>query len=137
MQTIEINPKTIQSAAAVIPADSPVFMLNLLRYREHADYRGRPGEAPCSGRDAYHQRYRAAFSSIAEDSGHKLAWYGGVLAMLVGPAEEGWDEVAIVEYPSFAVYRSLVESPRYKAEADHHRRAALQDWRQIAATRIA
>jgi len=132
METIEINPENIQSAAAAIPADSPVFMLNLLRYRIDADYRGRSGEAPCSGRDAYHERYRAAFASIAAGSGHKLEWYGQALAPLVGPADERWDEVAIVQYPSFAVYRSLVESPRYMAEANHHRLAALQDWRQIA-----
>lgn len=137
MRTIEINLDALDAAARKIPPDAPVFMLNLLCYREHADYRGRPGEVPSSGRDVYHGKYRVAFARIAAEAGHKVSWFGGVLASLVGPPDERWDEMAIVEYPSFAIFRSLVESPRYKAEADHHRLAALEDWRLIATAKLA
>jgi len=55
-----------------------------------------------------------------------------VLARLVGPPDEPWDEVALVRYPSFADFRRVVENPRYLREAVPHRRAALADWRLIA-----
>lgn len=42
MQTIEISSEAIRSATGEIPEDVPVFMLNLLRYKEHADYGERP-----------------------------------------------------------------------------------------------
>lgn len=57
---------------------------------------------------------------------------GAVLACLVGPADEPWDDVALVEYPSFAAFRSVVEHPDYKRDAAPHRRAALENWRLIA-----
>ena len=50
----------------------------------------------------------------------------------VAPAGEQWDDVALVERPSFEVFRTLVESEAYRKEADPHRAAALADWRLIA-----
>ena len=136
MQTVELNLADIQAAADLIPKDAPVFMLNLLRFRHRADYRGRTDQEPCSGREAYHQRYRPVFARIAEGAGHKAAWFGTILARVVGPADEQWDEMAIVEYPTFATFQRLVEDPRYKAEADHHRIAALENWRLLATAKI-
>ena len=136
MRTIDFNPQDILAAAGAIPPDAPVFMLNLLRYRERADYGDRAGVAPCSGREAYHQRYRPAFGRVAEGAGVKVAWLGGVLARLVGPADESWDDMAIVEYPDFAAFRRVVESPRYQAEAAYHRLAALENWRLIATAKL-
>lgn len=49
-------PHALLAAAGAIPADTPIFMVNLLRYREQADYGDRPTAAPCSGREAYFQR---------------------------------------------------------------------------------
>ena len=131
MRTTELTLANIQAATADIPADAPVFMLNMLRYKERAEY-AEAGSASCSGREVYHQRYRPAFRRIAEDSGAKVVWVGGVLAKLVAPPGAQWDEVAIAEYPSFAAFRRIIENPRYEAEAAPHRRAALEDWRLIA-----
>ena len=36
--TTEMAPQALLAAANAIPADSPIYMVNLLRYREQADY---------------------------------------------------------------------------------------------------
>jgi len=136
--TTQLVPSAVQAATAAIPADTPLYMVNLLRYHPQADYGHRPGEVPCTGREAYYQRYVPAFGKAAAELGLmtvKPFWVGQVLAQVVAPADERWDDMAIVEYPSFAAFRQLTESATYLAEADPHRRAALADWRLIATSK--
>ena len=137
--TTEIQPAAILAASQMIPEDRPVFMLNLLRYKERAVYGGRADLPPCSGREAYFGRYVPAFQQVVaavKAQGVKPCWLGSAFANVVAPAEERWDDVAIVEYPRFAAFRQVVESPEYQTQADPHRRAALADWRLIATTRL-
>ena len=49
-----LNPSREQLAAFAeqMPDDAPILMLNLLRYREAADYPADSEHAPCSGREA-------------------------------------------------------------------------------------
>ncbi len=136
MRTVEITPDAVSAAAAAMPGDSPIYMVNLLRYRERAEYGGRTEFAPCSGREAYYQRYVPVFRRLASPAGIKPFWLGAVRAALVAPAGEQWDDVGIVEYPSFAAFRRVVESPEYLAEASPHRKAALEDWRLIATAKV-
>ena len=139
MRTTEMRPEDVRAAEGVIPEGVPFFMLNLLRFGERADYGDRADVAPLSGREAYHQRYVPAFGEIAArmaGDGIRVSWLGSVLARAVGPADERWDEVAIVEYPSFAAFRRVTESPEYEAEAAPHRKAALVDWRLIATAKV-
>lgn len=139
MRVVEMHPEDVVAAAGEIPEDVPVFMLNLLRYREQADYGDRTDVAPSSGREAYHERYVPAFGKIAArvaPDGIRVSWLGSVLARVVGPTDERWDEIAIVEYPNFAAFRRVTESPEYEAQAAPHRRAALEDWRLIATSKV-
>jgi len=140
MQTVEMHPEDVLAATGVIPEDQPIVMLNLLRYRVQADYGDRTGIAPCSGREAYHTRYVPAFGQVAAEyeiiSGIQVIWVGTVLARMVGPADEQWDEIALVEYPSFAAFQRITGSPQYQADAAFHRLAALADWRLIATTKM-
>ena len=48
MQTVDIDPAAVLAAASVIPEGQPIVMINLLRYREQADYGGRAEFRPCS-----------------------------------------------------------------------------------------
>lgn len=111
-------------------------MLNLVRYKKQADYGDRTEFGPCSGREAYYQRYVPAFAQVAVLSDNanafKLVFLGSVLARLVGPADELWDDVVLVEYANFAAFRTVVESVEYQRDADPHRRAALENWRLMA-----
>ncbi|MEO7717158.1 MAG: hypothetical protein ABIY70_13220 [Capsulimonas sp.] len=135
MRTIEIDAASVAEASGLLPGDGPVFILNLLRYKEQADYNDRADAAPCSGREAFHERYVPVFNQIA-DAGARPVWVGAALARLVGPADELWDDVAIVEYPSFAAFRRVVDSEEYRTEAAPHRLAALEDCRLIAMTKL-
>ena len=140
IQTTELSSEALLAAARVIPVDQPVFMVNLVRYKERADYGGEhPDLPPCSGREAYFQRYVPAFTQVVAVlrlEGIKPVWLGGVLATLVVPSAERWDHLVIVEYPTYATLRKLLESPEYRTQADPHRRAALADWRFIATAKL-
>ena len=136
MPTTEMTPDALRAASGIVATDQPILMVNLLRYNEQAKYGAAGDYPPCSGREAYFQRYVPAFGALAEGTGIKPFWVGGVLAGIVAPAEEQWDDVAIVEYPSFQAFRLLVESDAYKAKADPHRSAALADWQLIATRRV-
>ena len=129
MKTTELDLEVFRTAAQKLSADGPVFILNLLRYRDRALYESHPDESPCSGRDAYHQRYLPAFQRLAESTDYKLTFFGSVLGRLAGPQGAQWDDVAIVEYASYAEFCGVVGSERYREEANHHRLAALEDFR--------
>lgn len=136
MQTTELDAQSISAAAAIIPENTPFVMLNLVRYKEHADYGVQKEFSPCSGREAYLQRYAPAFREIAvrSESTKSIApiFISNVLSRLVGPMDEPWDDVVLVEYPNFAAFRSVVESPEYQRDAAPHRKAAIENWHLIA-----
>ena len=132
MATTEINRGSMDEAARAL-GDGEVLMVNLLRYNAEARYEG--GDQPaCSGREAYFTRYVPAFAEVTRGQGIGAQWVGSVHAALVAPADEAWDDVAIVRYPSFAAFRAMIEGADYQARADPHRRAALADWRLLATT---
>ena len=60
-------------------------------------------------------------------------FFGAVAARLVGPEGAQWDDVAIVEYPSYASFLDIVDLDAYRSEANHHRLAALEDFRLFVA----
>jgi len=138
LYTLDLNPENVQAVEHLIPQDSPVYMVNLLRYREQADYEEDTDQLPCSGKEAYYLRYLPAFNQTAAAEGVtdiQVIWLGNVLTSVVSPPEERWDDVAIAEYPNFAAFRQVSESPMYRAQALPHRKAALEDWRLIAAVK--
>ena len=135
MHLTQMTSEAINRAAASIPAGQPIVMLNLLRYRREAEYADEQVEA-CSGREAYHQRYVPAFAKLAAAiPGIQVLFLGAVQAGIVIGPKEVWHEVALVEYPSLEAFRRIVESHSYTAEADPHRKAALEDWRLIAVSK--
>ena len=138
MPTTTMKSAAIDTAGERIPADASVYMLNLLRYHAAAEYADNADRPPCSGREAYFQRYVPAFGEVAADLGLAIepVWIGQVLSALVMPADEAWDDVAIVAYPNYAAFRQVVESDDYRRNADPHRVAALADWRLIATAKM-
>ena len=136
MEMTELNPHDIAAGAAAIGENTPFVMLNLLRYKEQADYGAGSEHAPCSGREAYYQRYVPAFATIAAKSENtrnfKPAFVGSVLHTLVNSPDEPWDDIVLVEYGNYAAFRTVAESAEYERDAAPHRRAALANWRLIA-----
>lgn len=139
MSTTEIDVHDLDAAARAVPAGRPVVMVNLLRFRDRADYAATipsGDDLPAvTGREAYLTRYLPAFDRVAAPHGTVELLVGAeVAARVVGPPDADWDAVAVVRYPSVHVFRDVVTDPRYAAEAAPHRLAALADWRLFATT---
>lgn len=127
---ITLDPNDLAAASASFPADAPLVMINMLRFRDQAWYPEPSTLEPCTGRVAYFDRYVPAFATTVQPFGAtELLFAGDVVARLVGPTHELWDAVALVRYDSFAVFRRLVIDPAYLDQAEPHRNAALADWR--------
>lgn len=135
MVTIECTPAELQVAAEALADAGPVFMVNMVRYRDEAAYDADGTQPPCTGREAYFHRYAPAFNAVARGEDYGLFWVGNVHGVLVGADGEAWDDIVIVRYASFAVLRRILESPAYAEKAAPHRRAALADWKFIVTTR--
>ena len=112
------------------PAETPVVMLNLLRFSEQASYPADDAAEPCSGAEAY-ARYGEAIAPLLAARKAELIWQGKQAAMLIGPQDKDWHLAAMVRYPSAAAFLDMVSSQDYQAIAGH-RNAALEDSRLIA-----
>lgn len=134
MSMMECTHTVLQAAGEKLRDVGPVYMVNLVRYREKTVYE-EPSTLPsCSGREAYFQRYAHAFKTITQGEDYCLFWVGHVHGVLVGTDGEAWDDIVIVRYASFSVLRRILESPAYAEQAKPHRIAALADWKFIVTT---
>lgn len=131
-----VEPTTDQLAAFLADdPGSPIVMLNLLRYRDEADYAEAPElapEVPISGREAY-QRYSEGVLPILAGIDAGIELFGPCHGTLIGPADEAWDEIVLVRYPNTAAFVGMVSSPEYQAITGH-RTAALADSRLVRTT---
>lgn len=109
--------------------DQPLTMLNLLRYRETADYSEHSTETPCSGKRAY-QRYAEAVFPLLEKVSARVVFMGAAGDTVIGPSAERWDDVLLVEYPNRQAFNDMSSSTAYQAIA-YHRAAALSDSRLV------
>ncbi len=130
MGHIEPTPERLQEFLSEGDADTPIVMINLLRYREQAAYPEGFEAEPCSGREAY-QRYGQEVIGHIASVGGRLIWMGEARATLIGPDDERWDDALLVEYPSKKAFLEMVSKAEYQACAIH-RTAALDDSRLIA-----
>lgn len=94
-------------ALSAMPDEAPVVMLNLMRFREQSlDGKG-------SGWDAY-LRYSALAIKLIKARGGTITWTGTVEAVALGVAADNrWDYVALVRYPSRAAFIGMMTSPEY------------------------
>jgi uncharacterized protein (DUF1330 family) len=122
----------VSTQLAVVEDDRPIVMINLLRFRDMAQYRS-PGDAnPCSGSAAYARYAREALRFVTSAGGHVI-WRGSPRAVLLGPTTERWDDALLVQYPSKQAFLRMIGNPDYQA-ITVHRTAALEDSRLIATT---
>jgi hypothetical protein len=138
MPFTEINREGLDAAIAATPPGSPVFMINLLRFHDQADYDGHTDFEPCSGREAYFARYLPNFNKTATPYGAtELVFGGNVIGNVVGPSDEVWDGIGLVRYPTIGVFQKVIVDSAYLEMAEPHRVAALADWRLYATTSLA
>lgn len=117
------------AAFAALDYDEPINMLNFLRYREIAEYpQGHENAGKgWSGREAYEEYGRSIAGPIAR-VGARIVWRGAFQATIIGSAEEAWDDMLIVHYPSARAFVAMTTDPEYLAGAIN-RTAALSDSR--------
>jgi len=109
-----------------------VVMLNLLRFREVADYSAAPELAPGSpirGEEAY-RLYMEHTRPHLEKSGGEILFFGRGGEFLIGPSEERWDAVLLVRQASMASFLEFASNEEYLAGM-RHRVAALEDSRLL------
>lgn len=97
--------------------DRPIYMLNLLKFKEKAEYEdGR--ETDLSGAEAY-AIYGKEVAGHLANVGGTPAFSASVESLRVGEVEELWDVAAIAMYPSRSAMVEMTSSPEYKASAVH------------------
>lgn len=109
-----------------------VTMLNLLRFREVADYAANPElmpDKPISGAEAY-QKYIDHTLPHLRESGGDLVFLGQGGKYLIGPQDEQWDLVMLVRQNSLADFMAFSSNEAYLAGLGH-RTAALEDSRLL------
>jgi len=132
MPIIDPTPESFKAMFVAVPADTRVVMLNLLQFRKRAVYRSDDTQPSRSGTEAYAEYSRLA-GPFLNATGGSVIWRGKARHALIAPAEEAWDEVLLVEYPSIAAFGEMVTSEEYQRIV-FHRSAALLDSRLIAMT---
>lgn len=112
--------------------EGSVVMLNLLRFRETADYSASPElmpNEPISGKKAY-QLYIEHTIPFLTQSGGEILFMGEAGAFLIGPANERWDAVLLVKQNSVNSFLAFESNQEYM-KGIGHRTAALEDSRLL------
>jgi hypothetical protein len=114
-----------------------VVMLNLLRFREIADYSATPELAPdtaISGAEAF-QLYIEHTLPYLRETGGDLVFLGSGGPFLIGPEAERWDMVMLVRQTSTESFLAFASHEAYLGGIGH-RTAAIEDSRLLPLTEI-
>ena len=121
---LEINKEQFK-AFVKLPMDTPVVMLNLLKFKD------RVSETGLSGAESYAAYMRQA-TPFFEKAGAEVLFIGNPQTMLIGPEDQIlWDKMLLVKYNTIAGFLGMVQAEGYPA---HLRKQALNDSRLIHCT---
>ncbi|MBK6487839.1 MAG: DUF1330 domain-containing protein [Gemmatimonadetes bacterium] len=112
--------------------EGEVVMLNLLRFRDIADYAATPDLAPVtpiSGAAAY-DLYMEHTLPHLRASGGDVEFMGDGGSFLIGPSNERWDLVLLVRQKSVQSFMSFASNEAYLGGMGH-RLAAISDSRLL------
>jgi len=111
----EIDPEYLERLVSTPPEDDgPVWMVNLMQYRDVADYAdGR--ESTISGREA--DDTYAPFGPLAA-VGAEIVFVAEVADQLLGDAPK-WDRVAVVKYPTRRSFVEMQARPDFRELHEH------------------
>ena len=112
-----------------LPRDTPIHMLNLLLYRQLADYpEGHEHHGKgWTGKRAY-EEYGATSGPIFQRVGGTVVWRGAFETMVTGPDVREWHDGFVAFYPNAGAFLEMVTDPDYQI-AVQNRSAALLDSR--------
>jgi len=110
--TLQTTPEQF-AALAARPADAPVVMVNLLKFKTSG------------GLESY-LRYGREVAPHLERVGATIRYAGTAPAVIIGNGERPWwDVIVIVEYPTPGAFIDMVTTPEY-AKVHEHRAAGLE-----------
>lgn len=108
LDTIDPTKESIKALATEYPKDTPVTMLNIIKFKEKAD------GSDESGMEAY-KRYGANAASHVTEAGGKIIYAGEVKNTVIGDMQDQPHQVLLIEYPSVSHFLNMVMSPEYQA----------------------
>ncbi|WCL54286.1 DUF1330 domain-containing protein [Gimibacter soli] len=113
-------------AFKALPRDTPIHMLNLIRYRAEAAYPAGHALAGkgLTGAEAYAE-YGKASGPIFTRLGGSILWRGRFEGMVIGPDDKQWDNVFIAQYPNAGAFLAMVTDPDYRLAVVHRQAAVL------------
>jgi hypothetical protein len=125
---------TEESAVALFSRDisGPITMLNLVCFRDVADYSGSPAirpESDISGREAF-QKYIDHTLPFLNKTGGDIQFLGEGGKFFVGPQNENWDLVMLIQQNSMADFINFASNEDYLSGIGH-RTAAIVDSRLL------
>lgn len=96
--------------------DGPIWMVNLMRYKQVATYAsaGSVEESRISGREA-DDRYAPV--EVLNDIGASVVFYGDVVGQR--PDEPRWDRVGVVRYPTRRSFIDMQARRDFRAKHEH------------------
>ena len=102
--------------------ESPISMVNLLKFKEKAEYEdGR--DTNLSGKEAY-MIYGVEVQEHLKKVGGEMVFGGEISRLMLGEVEDLWDNVAVARYPSRTAMLEMMMDPDYQ-ESEKHRSAGL------------
>jgi len=106
--TNQIHPTAAQFQELVknYPKDTPVVMINILRYKD------KTGNGEETGEMAY-ARYGQNVLPFLKKAGGRLIWRGDVNHTVIGSSEREPQVVLLVEYPSIQNFIAMSTDPDY------------------------
>ena len=117
-----LRPNPIQLAEFALGDDDPILMVNLLKFKDKAEYED--GRATnLTGREAY-EIYVTETREHLANVGAELILGGEVSGLLLGEVEELWDAFGVARYPSRKAMIAVARNPAY-IESEKHRAAGL------------
>lgn len=116
----EINPKPeqLEKLLETFPKNSPVVMINILRYRSQTD------DSSLTGKEAY-ELYSLEVMPLLKAVGGTLLWKGKLISTVIGDDQNQADAMLLVKYPSTDHFFQLINNPEYK-KVSHFRSIALE-----------
>lgn len=116
----------------------PVVMLNLLRFRDVADYSQHPDlmpAEPISGAQAFDFYIEETMPHLIA-SGGELLFMGAGNSFFIGPECERWDRAMLVRQSGVEAFIAFASNEAYMTSAIGHRTAALEDSRLLPLTQM-
>ncbi len=106
---------------AALPTEGAVSMLNLMKFKSRVATTGK------TGAEQYQDYLKAAYPYFTKVNA-KIVFQGAPKLTLIGPEENEWDKVLIVEYACKEDFIKMITMPGYPSKT---RSEALEDSRLI------